>query len=102
MMKTLVAGAFCSVRQIWAHSFSTLKSSGDIWVDKSLTNWKKAIEKITSHDTSKVHLQCCQSALLANQAETRSTIDYVKMTNGHYLGHSLKSQPTRLCTSFTA
>ena len=53
---------------------STLKSSGGVWVDKPFTNWKKAIEKMRSHDTSKLHLECCQVALQANQAETHGTI----------------------------
>ena len=69
-----VCGAFCSVCQKWASPTSTSKSSGAVWIDKPFTNWKKAIEKMKSHDKSKLHLQCCQAALLAQQAETQGTI----------------------------
>ena len=68
-----IDGAFCSECQKWAHPASTLKISGGVWVDKPFTNWKKAIEKMRSHDTSKLHLECCQVALQANQAETHGT-----------------------------
>ena len=45
-----------------------------VWIDKPFTNWRKAIEKMRSHDSSKLHLECCQIALQAKQAETHGTI----------------------------
>lgn len=47
-----IGGAFCSVCQKWANSS---KGSGGVWVDKPFTNWNKAIEKMRSHNGSKIH-----------------------------------------------
>ena len=69
-----IDGAFCSVRQKWAHPSSTTKGSGGVWVDKPFTNWKKAIEKMKSHNASKLHLDSCQAALLSNQAKAHGTV----------------------------
>ena len=65
-----IDGALCNVCKKWAHP----ASSCGVWIDKPFTNWKKAIEKMRSHDSSKLHLECCQIALKAKQAETHGTI----------------------------
>ena len=69
-----VDGAFCSVCQKWANSSSTMKDSGGVWVDNPFTNWKKAIEKMKSHNASKIHLDSCQAALLSSQAQAHGTV----------------------------
>ena len=63
----------CSMMKILTGLFVMYAKNGHtqlprcgVWIDKPFTNWRKAIEKMRSHDSSKLHLECCQIALKAS------------------------------------
>ena len=68
----------------------SLQRTGDTWVTKPFTNWKKAMEKMMAHSQSDIPVQACQASMLAERAAREGTImqqlqqitDGVKMKNG--------------------
>ena len=43
-------------------------------VTKPFTNWKKSVEKMKAHSKSAIHIQACQSSLLAERAIKEGSI----------------------------
>ena len=64
-------GAFC--KECKKHGKS-LQRTGGAWITKPFTNWKKAVEKMRAHSQSEVHIQSCQSSLLAERSTRQGTI----------------------------
>ena len=65
-------GAFCSICQKWANLVKV------VWVDKPFTNWKKAVEKMKSHNASKIHqdtyVRSCQAVKLSSEVQAHGTV----------------------------
>ena len=57
---TLKRGMFCS----YCEKFGTVsQSSGGVWRDSPISNWKKAWEKSRAHETTQVHKLASERAL---------------------------------------
>ena len=67
MMKTAKA---CFVRS----AKKLLQRTGGTWVTKPFTTWKKALEKIKAHSQSDIHVQACQTSILAEREAREGTI----------------------------
>ena len=64
-------GAFCKVCR---KSGKSLQRTGGVWVTKTFTNWKKAVEKMKAHEKSLLHSQANQAALAAEGALREGSI----------------------------
>ena len=52
----------------------SLQITGGTWVTKPFTNWNKTLKKMKPHSQSDIHIQACQSSMLAERAAREGTI----------------------------
>ena len=52
----------------------SLQRTGEAWISKPFTNWKKATQKMKSHAKSEVHLLYCQLDVEADRARKEGSI----------------------------
>ena len=47
-----------------------LQRTGGAWITKPFNNWKKAIEKMRAHARSDIHIQSCETEMVAARQGT--------------------------------
>ena len=63
-------GAFCKIcRKVETRGQSSQRSGG-VWVTKPFLNWKKEIQKMKEHASSKSHLRQVEAELIVSRGET--------------------------------
>ena len=62
-----IDGCYCQVCKQSTCTSDTDSRSGGVWVTKSFQNWKKAIEKMKSHEMSAFHIRASQALLVTSR-----------------------------------
>lgn len=66
-----IDGCFCRVcKQSTCASSYIGSRSGGVWVTKPFRNWKKAVEKMKSHEKSSFHIRASQALLITSKEGT--------------------------------